>query len=85
MLETKVTSLFQFCETKRVVTTKTYRQELLLGDCLDVLPKIADKSVNVICTDPPFFVPAQQYVSREQDRWQKRYSDLSVMKGFFSK
>ena len=29
-------------------------QELILGDCLDVLPKISDKSVDIVLTDPPY-------------------------------
>ncbi len=29
-------------------------QELILGDCLDVLPKILDKSVDIVLTDPPY-------------------------------
>lgn len=29
--------------------------QLFLGDCLDVLPKIPDNSVDLIATDPPYF------------------------------
>ena len=29
-------------------------QELILGDCLDELPKISDKSVDIVLTDPPY-------------------------------
>ena len=29
-------------------------QQLILGNCLDVLPKILDKSVDIVLTDPPY-------------------------------
>ena len=29
-------------------------QELIFGDCLNVLPKISDKSVDIVLTDPPY-------------------------------
>ena len=29
-------------------------QQLILGECLDVLPKISDKSVDIVLTDPPY-------------------------------
>ena len=30
--------------------------ELLHGDCIDLLPKIPDGSINSIITDPPYFM-----------------------------
>ena len=82
MLETQTTSILRFCEIERTVT-RTLQSDLFLGDCLDILPSLPDKSINTICTDPPFFIPATQYVSREQDRWKNKFSDLLIMKNFF--
>jgi site-specific DNA-methyltransferase (adenine-specific) len=38
-------------------------QELILGDCLDVLPKISDKSVDIVLTDPPYGTTACKWDS----------------------
>ena len=38
-------------------------QELILGDCLDVLPKILDKSVDIVLTDPPYGTTACKWDS----------------------
>lgn len=50
-------------------------------DCLEGMKEIPNKSIDLILTDPPFFLPAQHYQSRQE--WQKRYSDLSVLKIFW--
>jgi DNA modification methylase len=79
-------TLLEYSKIERMVIReqiRIFRNELLLGDCLDVMPTLPDGIANTILTDPPFFVPAQQYVSRETDRWKRRFSDLSVLKGFF--
>jgi len=60
-----------------------FLNELVYGDCLDVMSKIPTNSINTVLTDPPFFVPTKHYVSREN--WSKKYSDLSVMEGFFDR
>ena len=38
-------------------------QELILGDCLDELPKISDKSVDIVLTDPPYGTTACKWDS----------------------
>jgi site-specific DNA-methyltransferase (adenine-specific) len=51
-------------------------------DCLDGMKELEKQSIDLILTDPPFFIPAQHYQSRQQ--WQKKYSDLSVLKIFWN-
>lgn len=51
------------------------------GDCRDVLPMISDK-VDLVLTDPPFFMPATHYQSRVD--WQRAWSDTSVLGAFWS-
>lgn len=47
------------------------------GDCLNVLTEIERESVDVILTDPPFFMPAAHYSSRTQ--WQRSWGDTSIL------
>jgi DNA modification methylase len=37
--------------------------KLILGDCLDELPKIFDKSVDLVLTDPPYGTTACKWDS----------------------
>ena len=55
---------------------------IYLGDCRDVLPTLARDSVDVVLTDPPFFMPATHYQSRVH--WQRSWSDTSVLGAFWS-
>lgn len=52
------------------------------GDCLEVMKDLSDDSVDLIITDPPFFMPASHYQSRKG--WQRKYSDLSPLKVFWT-
>jgi site-specific DNA-methyltransferase (adenine-specific) len=49
------------------------------GDCRDVLPSIRD--VDLVLTDPPFFMPATHYQSRV--KWQRAWSDPSILSAFW--
>ena len=55
--------------------------QIICGDCLDELAKLPEKSVDLILTDPPFFVPATHYQSRI--KWQKSFGDLTPLKAFW--
>lgn len=61
---------------------QTVINKILCGDCIDILPTLPKRSVNTILTDPPFFLPSQHYASRDK-RWTKKFSDLSIMRGYF--
>jgi site-specific DNA-methyltransferase (adenine-specific) len=52
------------------------------GDCREILPTLRAQSVDLILTDPPFFMPATHYQSRTQ--WQRSWSDTSVLAMFWS-
>ena len=47
------------------------------GDCREVLPTIADQTVDLLLTDPPFFMPAQHYAARKE--WQRSWGDTSIL------
>lgn len=54
---------------------------ILWGDCLDLMETIPTNSVDCIVTDPPFFIPATHYQSRVEHS--RKYSDLTPLKGFW--
>lgn len=51
------------------------------ADCRDVLPTMAAESVDLVLTDPPFFLPAHIETSRRN--WPRRLADLSIMSFYF--
>jgi hypothetical protein len=51
------------------------------GDSLDVLPLLGRSSVDVVLTDPPFFMPATHYQSRTE--WQRSWGDTSILGSFW--
>jgi len=54
------------------------------GDCREVLPLIPNKSIDLVLTDPPYFLPIQSYVGARGKGYQKRMlGDLSVLRGYF--
>jgi site-specific DNA-methyltransferase (adenine-specific) len=65
---------------------KIYYQEdgiaIYCADCRDILPQLP--KVDLVLTDPPYFLPIQSYVGTRSNGYQKRMlGDLSVLKGYF--
>ena len=54
---------------------------VICGDCLDVMKDIPDNSIDMILTDPPYFLPAKHYATRK--RFKRNFSDLGILEGFF--
>jgi site-specific DNA-methyltransferase (adenine-specific) len=52
------------------------------GDCRDVLPALTRRSIDLVLTDPPFFMPAVHYQSRVE--WQRSWGDTSVLASFWA-
>jgi len=50
------------------------------GDCMDILPEL--DPVDLVLTDPPFFLPADHFQSRV--KWQRSWGDVSVLGVFWS-
>jgi site-specific DNA-methyltransferase (adenine-specific) len=60
--------------------------DLRLGDCLEILPTLADKSVDAVITDPPYFLPVNSYVGKRGEGYTKRTSaDASILRGYFER
>jgi len=53
--------------------------ELLQGDCIDLLPKIPDRSINSIITDPPYFL------GMTHNGQKGCFNDLAICKPFYEK
>jgi len=47
------------------------------GDCLEIMPTLPDKSIDIVLTDPPFFCPATHYQSRVG--WERKWGDMSIL------
>ena len=50
-------------------------------DCLDGLKEIEDNSVDMILTDPPYFLPAKHYMTRKD--FKRNFADLGILESFF--
>ncbi|MDD5328057.1 MAG: site-specific DNA-methyltransferase [Phycisphaerae bacterium] len=55
--------------------------QIICGDCLTVMKDWPDKSIDIVLTDPPYFIPAEHYQTRS--RFKRSVSDLGVLEGFF--
>ena len=55
--------------------------EIYCGDCLEIMPLLADKSIDLVLTDPPYFLPAAHYQTRKQ--FSRNFSDLGILEHFF--
>lgn len=53
------------------------------GDCLEIMPLMKPESVDLVVTDPPFFMPATHYQSRIN--WQRTWGDTSILKVFWER
>lgn len=51
------------------------------ADALELLPALSDR-VDLLLTDPPFFMPAQHYSSRSQ--WQRTWGDTAILGRWWS-
>ena len=54
--------------------------KIIHGDCIEELRDLPDKSIDLVCIDPPYFLPAQHYNTRREFR--RNFGDLGVMEGF---
>jgi len=51
--------------------------QLILGDCLEEMKKIPDKSIDLVLTDPPYGVGFEYDVYKDSDEnWVKMFSNL---------
>lgn len=54
-------------------------------DCLDTMKRMPDNFVDLVLTDPPYFLPQQSYVGTRGNSYHKRHlGDMSVFEGYFA-
>jgi DNA modification methylase len=56
--------------------------EIIVGDCLEVMKDWPDRCVDLVVTDPPFYLPARIATSRR--KWPRTLADLGIMNSYFS-
>lgn len=57
--------------------------QIVCGDCLDVMKGIPGKSIDLLVTDPPYFLPANSYVGTRETPYKRTLADTSLLVGFF--
>ena len=56
--------------------------EIVCGDCLEVMKDWPDNCISAIVTDPPFFTPATHYQSRIKHA--RSWGDMSILESWWS-
>jgi len=59
----------------------TPENKIICGDCLEVMKDWPNGCVDLVLTDPPYFLPVQHYQTRRQ--FQRSFSDLGILEHFF--
>lgn len=57
--------------------------QIIEGDSIEIMRNLPRNSVDLVLTDPPFFLPATHYQSRIH--YQRNFADLSPLKIFWTK
>ena len=58
-----------------------YLNQIVCGDCLELMPELPDKCVDIVITDPPYFLPARHYGARKY--FPRTLSDISILDFYF--
>ena len=58
-----------------------YHNQLIGGDCLEIMDTMPAGCVDLMVTDPPYFLPAAHYNTRRQFR--RNFADLGILEHFF--
>lgn len=57
-----------------------FMNRIINADALDFIKTLPDKCVDLVVTDPPYFLPATHYNTRK--KFSRNFSDLGVMEHF---
>jgi len=50
---------------------------IICGDCLDVMRDLSDNSIDLIVTDPPYFIASEFYQTRA--KYKRNFADLGLL------
>jgi site-specific DNA-methyltransferase (adenine-specific) len=59
------------------------KNKIICGDCLEVMKDIPDKSIDLLITDPPYFLPVNCYVGVRGKTYKKTLADTSILLVYF--
>jgi site-specific DNA-methyltransferase (adenine-specific) len=63
-----------------------YRNQIVTGDARELAKRIPDESIDLMVTDPPYFLPVNTYVGTREKGWERRtIGDTSVLQAAFDK
>lgn len=55
-------------------------------DCIEGMKQIEDNIIDLVITDPPYFLPVNSYVGKRGEGYHKRsLADMSILKGYFER
>ena len=55
--------------------------KIIHGDCIEEMKKLPDESVDLLITDPPYFIPIKHYMTRKY--FDRKFADLGLIEYFF--
>jgi len=55
--------------------------KIIHGDCIEEMKKLPDGSIDLIITDPPYFIPIKHYKTRKY--FNRNFADLGLIEYFF--
>ena len=59
-------------------------QGIYTGDARELAKAIPDESIDLIITDPPYFLPAQSYVGTRRSGYTRSLADTSILNAYFN-
>ena len=57
-------------------------RKIIKGEALATMTEMEAESVDMLLTDPPYFMPATHYVSRQA--WKKTFADMGIFEYYFA-
>lgn len=56
---------------------------IVTGNALELIEKLPDESVDILCTDPPYFLPAQAYIGTREKGYKRTLADTYILSHYF--
>lgn len=57
---------------------ESFKNQILLGDCLDILKNLPDNSIDMVFTDPPYGISKEITITRGRNKMKFRGSDINL-------